>query len=172
MKWLAIILGTLAGLAALITIVGALRPADHEAVVTVRLGAGRDSVWATVTDFASTSQWFKEVSSSERIADIDGRPAWKENYGGFEATIVERERVEGTHVMREILPAGSFSGTWTFDLEGDGAGTRLTITERGHVGNPFFRGMMAFGDETKTARAYAESLGRRLGTPTEVVVAP
>ena len=36
----------------------------------------------------------------------------------------------------------------------DGIGTRLTVIERGHVGNPFFRGMMAFADETRTMRLF------------------
>lgn len=172
MKWLAIILGILAGLAALVTIVGALRPADHEASITVLLDRPRADVWAVVTDFTATPHWFSEVASSERIADIDGSPAWKERFGGFDATLVQRERGEGTRIVREILPSGSFSGTWAFDLADDGAATRLTVTERGHVGNPFFRGLMAFADETRTMRQYVEALGRKLGTPAEVVAVP
>jgi uncharacterized protein YndB with AHSA1/START domain len=168
MKWLAIGLGTLVGLALLITIVGAVRPADHTASITVRLDRPRAEVWATITDFTGTPVWFSEVKSSERIADVDGRPAWKENVGGFDATLVERERVEGTRIAREILPSGSFSGTWTYELADDGTGTRLTITERGHVGNAFFRGMMVFMDPTKTMRQYAEALGARLGVPARV----
>ena len=125
-----------------------------------------------VTDFTAVPQWFSEVASSERIADIDGRPAWRERFGGFDATLVERERVDGTRIVREILPSGSFSGTWTYELADDGAGTRLTLTERGHVGNPFFRGMMILFDNTKTMRAYTEALTRRLGTTAEVIVTP
>jgi uncharacterized protein YndB with AHSA1/START domain len=165
MKWLALVLGVLAGIAAILTVVGALRPADHTASVTVRLARPRAEVWTVVTDFTAYPQWFREVAASERIADIGGQPAWKERFGGFEATLVERERVEGERIVREILPAGSFSGTWTYELADEGAGTRLTVTERGHVGNPFFRGMMAFSDETRTMRLFTEALGAKLGVP-------
>jgi len=171
MKWLVLVVGVLAGLVAVVAVAGAFRPADHVASLTVRLGAPRDSVWAAVTDFTGTPRWFDGVRSSERVADVDGRPAWKENFGGFDATLVERERVERTRVVREILPSGSFSGTWTYELADDGAGTRLAITERGHVGNPLFRGMMVFSDETKTMRRYAEALARRLATTLEVATA-
>jgi len=167
MKWLALVVGVLIGIGAVITIVGALRPADHTAAITVRLAKPRGEVWAVVTDFAAQPQWFSEVTASERIADIDGRPAWKERFGGFEATLVQRERVEETRIVREVLPSGSFSGTWAYDLADDGAGTRLTITEQGHVGNPFFRGMMAFTDPRATMRKYAAALGTRLGVAVE-----
>ena len=167
MKWLALVLGVLVGIAAVITVVGALRPADHRASITVRLAKPQSEVWAVVTDFTAYPQWFREVSASERIADIDGQPAWKERFAGFEATLVQRERVDGTRIVREILPSGSFSGTWTYELADEGAGTRLTVTEHGHVGNPFFRGMMAFSDETRTMRLFVEALGTKLGVPVE-----
>jgi uncharacterized protein YndB with AHSA1/START domain len=172
MKWLALVLGVVVGIAAIITVVGLLRPADHVASVTVRLGVPRDSVWAVVTDFTAQPQWFAEVTASERIADIGGQPAWKEKFGGFDATLVQRERVEGTRIVREVLPSGSFSGTWSYDLADDGTGTRLTVTEHGHVGNPFFRGMMVVMDPRATMRTYVAALGRRLGTPVEDVPAP
>ncbi len=172
MKWIGLVLGVLVGIGAVITVVGLLRPADHVAAITVRLAAPRDRVWAVVTDFTAQPQWFGEVTASERIADIDGQPAWKERFGGFDATLVQRERVEGTRIVREVLPSGSFSGTWSYDLADDGAGTRLTVTEHGHVGNPFFRGVMAVMDPRATMRAYVAALGSRLGVPVEEVPAP
>jgi hypothetical protein len=66
-------------------------------------------------------------------------------------------------MIKEILPGGAFHGSWTWELAPEGAGTRLTITERGTVENPFYRGMMAFRDEAKSARDYAAALARRLG---------
>jgi hypothetical protein len=69
--------------------------------------------------------------------------------------------------VKEILPGGFFHGSWTWELAGEGDGTQLTITERGTVENPFFRGMMIFHDNTKSARLYAEALGKRLGVGVE-----
>lgn len=65
-----------------------------------------------------------------------------------------------TRIADSDLP---FGGSWTFELEPEGAATRLTITENGEVYNPFFRFMarFVFGHEG-TARAYLEDLRRRL----------
>ena len=164
MKWLAIILGTLVGLAVIVTLVGAMRPADHTASITVRLGKPRADVWAVIADAEHMPAWFSEAKSVERVADIDGRPTYHERYGGWTATVVIRESVDGQRLVREIQPGGGFSGSWTIELADDGPGTRLTITERGHVPNAFFRGMMMFVSDTKTMRQYAEALARKLGT--------
>lgn len=162
MKWLLIVAGVVASLIAILFIVGSLRPKDHVASITVRLAAPDTSIWAVVSDFARVPEWFRGVTSATRIADVDGRPAWREQYGGFAVTNVVRTWDPPRTLMREILPEGSFSGTWTIELTPDGAGTSVTITEHGHVGNPLFRAMMMFSDPTKTMRAYAAALTEKL----------
>ena len=162
MKWALIIVGALVALAAIAFMVGSLRPADHAASITVRLAQPDSVVWATVSDFPKVPEWFTDVESVERVADVDGQPAWREKYGGFTVTNVVRVWNPPRKIVREILPSGSFSGTWTIELAPDGAGTTLTITEHGHVGNPLFRAMMMFGDNEKTMRAYAAALEKRL----------
>jgi uncharacterized protein YndB with AHSA1/START domain len=164
MKWLGIIVGTLAGLCLIVIIVGALRPADHTARVAVTIDKPRADVWAVIADAEHMPSWFTEAKSVERIADIDGKPTYHEQYGGWTATVVIRESVEGQRLVREIQPGGGFSGSWTMELADAGAGTRLTITERGHVNNPLFRGMMVFVSDTRTMRQYADALARKLGT--------
>ncbi len=165
MKWVLIVLAALIALAALVVVVGALRPKSHVASYTVVLAAPPDRVWATIADVEHTPEWVPDIRKVERLPDHDGRPSWRENFGGFEATTVIAVSEPPRRLVKEILPSGPFYGSWTWELapEGGGAGTRLTITERGTVENPFFRGMMVFHDNTRTARDYAAALGRRLG---------
>lgn len=168
MKWVLIIVGGLVGLALVIVIVGAMRPKSHIASRTFRLGKPPADVWAVVSDYARLPEWFSEVSKMERLPDRDGKMVWRETYGGsFTATVVTTEWVEQQRIVREILPEGPFYGTWTIELAPDSNGTRLTVTERGTVDNPFFRGMMVFHDNAKTLTQYAEALARRLGTAIE-----
>jgi hypothetical protein len=55
-------------------------------------------------------------------------------------------------------------GTWTHELTPDGSGTRLTITERGWVGNPIFRFVSRFVmGQTATIDSYLHALGKRFG---------
>jgi uncharacterized protein YndB with AHSA1/START domain len=169
MKWVLIVLGTLAALVLLVLIAGLLRPRTHVATRTFRIERPVSDVWAVVSDFSRVPEWFSEVSKVERLTDIDGRPAWRETIGGFEATIVVREEVEPRRIVREILPTGPFWGTWTFELEAQGDATLFTVTENGTVGNPFLRGMMLFSDEHKTMTQYTNALARRLGVEASVV---
>lgn len=168
MKWILIVPAALVGLALLIVVAGLFVPKSHEARVTVRLGKTPPEVWAVVTDFARQPEWNPEISAATPLPDRDGKAVWQEMFGGnFRATVVNVVVEPPTRLVREILPDGPFYGSWTWELAPDGQGTRLTVTERGTVENPFFRGMMVFQDKTKTARGYAAALARRLGTELE-----
>lgn len=161
-KWLLIVLGGLAALIAVIFIIGLLRPATHVASVTVRLPQAPDSVWAVIADVEAQPAWAPMVRAVERLPDDAGRPAYKENYDGFEAFTVITESVAPAKLVKEILPTGPFYGTWTWELSPEDTGTLLVITERGTVANAFFRGMMLFHDNEKSLRDYAAALQRRL----------
>jgi len=162
MKWLFVVAGFLVALVAVLAIIGALRPADHVASITAQLPVSDSSAWAVVSDFEKVPTWFADVTRVERIADVDGKPAYREQYGGFAVTNVVLAWDPPRKLVREILPSGSFSGTWTIELSPDGTGCRITITEHGHVGNPLFRAMMMFADNQKTMRHYVEALRGKL----------
>jgi uncharacterized protein YndB with AHSA1/START domain len=163
MRWILIIIGVLFGLVALVFIVGLLRPKSHTATHTTVLSAPPERVWAEIADVDRAPEWVPEVTKVERLPDRDGRPSYRESFGGFEATTVIRVSEPPRLLVKEIVPGGAFHGSWTWELAPEGTGTRLTITERGTVENPFFRGMMIFHDNTKSARDYATALARRVG---------
>lgn len=164
MKWVLIVIGGLVALIALAAIVGMFMPKGHVATHDMRLPQPPDSVWAVITDFAKQPEWFSEVKSSERAGDVNGHPAWRENYGGFTA-VMETSVWEPPRRLVRVLHSDNsgFRGSWTWELSPDGAGTRLVITERGEVDNPLFRLMGALMDQSATARKYGEALQRRLG---------
>lgn len=164
MKRVLIGVGAIVVLAALTAVIGMMRPKSHEARLTVRLGKPPAEVWTVISDFARLPEWNKAVTQVARQPDREGKAVWTENYDGFHATVVSAVVEPPTRLVREILPEGPFHGSWTWELAPDGVGTRLTIIERGTVDNPFFRGMMVFHDNTKTARDYAAALAGRLGT--------
>ena len=161
-KWLLIILGGLVALAAVIFIIGLLRPASHVASVTIRLPQVPDSVWAVIANIEGQTAWAPMVRAVERLPDNAGRPAYKENYDGFEVLTVVTESVAPAKLVKEILPTGPFYGTWTWELAPEDTGTQLTITERGTVANAFLRGMMLLHDNEKSLRDYVSALQRRL----------
>ena len=167
MKLLLIGVGVLAGLVGLAAVVGALRPKTHTVVHAVTLAANPDRVWATIADVERQPEWLPEITQVERLADRDGKPSYREHFGQFAATTVVTVSEPPQRLVKEILPGGPFSGSWTWALEPEGEGTRLTITEQGTVENPLFRAMMIFHDNTKSARDYADALAKRLGVGIE-----
>jgi uncharacterized protein YndB with AHSA1/START domain len=168
MKILLIVVSVLAAVVALAALIGALRPATHVARHVVVLAAGPDRVWAEIADVERQPEWVPEIAKVERLPDRDGKPSYREHFGGFEATTVIAESDPPRRLVKEILPTGPFYGSWTWELAAEGEGTRLTITEQGTVPNPLFRAMMIFHDNTKAAREYADALARRLGVGIEV----
>ncbi len=162
-KWIVIIVGALIVLAGAAWFAGSRQPVGHTASVVIDLSFPPESVWAVITDFAATPSWFDGVKSSERIADIGGNPAWREDFGGFKVDMETRASQPPRHLERVVhSTSAGFRGSWTWDLEPTASGTKLTITERGEVDNPFFRLMMSFGDPSATARQYGAALERRL----------
>ena len=162
MQWLVIAVAVLVGLAVLVLIIGWLRPKTHVASHSALLPAPPARVWSEIADVDRSPEWVPGITRVERLRDSEGRPSYRESFGGFQAVTVVTVLEPPRRMVKEILPGGPFHGSWTWELVPEGDGTRLTITERGTVENPFFRGMMLFQDPTKSARQYAGALARRL----------
>ena len=134
MKWIVIIVAIVLVPVILIAIIGATRPMDHVATVTATLAASDSAVWA----------------------------ALQQDIAGFDTKTVIKESVARHRLVREVLPGQGYSGSWTYELAPEGTGTRLTITERGHVSNPVFRFFMMFMDPRATMRKYVAALEQKL----------
>ena len=139
-KWLLIVFGALAGLIAVVYVIGMLLPQDHRAAVTFDVGRSPEEVWQYITEIDRFPTWRPDVDLVEMLPASDGLPAWTEHGpGGTLPLYVESMEAPRRLIVRigEGLP---FGGTWTYDLDPVGpTSTRVTITEDGEVYSPIFR---------------------------------
>jgi uncharacterized protein YndB with AHSA1/START domain len=135
------ILGLAAG--AIVTGIGYSLPVAHVATHDVVVNAAPDVVFARISDPAGYRGWRPDLESVEILGTDPLR--WRERSGGdvitYEATERSAPQRFVTRIADESLP---FGGTWTWELQPQGTGTRVTITERGEVYNPLFRFMSRF----------------------------
>jgi hypothetical protein len=163
------IMGTIVAVVAIALVVGARLPREHIATVRVRLAASPQVVWSVLADPLSATQWRKDLKRVEKVADINGHAAWKEESGFGIITYELTESTEGvsrtTRIADENLPYG---GQWEYRLLAAGAGTDLMVTERGFVKPALFRFMSRyiFG-YTATMQGILAELGTKLGERVE-----
>ncbi len=148
---------------------GALQPVEHRASSRILLQQPPEAIWAAVSDFEGWPAWNSEVASVRRGENRDGKPVWivAGEWGDF-PSIVEVFEPPGTMVTR--IPGDAelgFRGTWTYEIEPDGTGSRVGITERAEVDSPLFRAMMLLWDPHETLEQYLRDLGKKFGEEVE-----
>jgi uncharacterized protein YndB with AHSA1/START domain len=165
-KWLLIVMGTLAIVFALMAIVGLFVSREHRATSSITLRQPADSVWKVVRDIGGTPAWFSAMEKSERLPDRNGHEVWREKMSGFDVPIIVLESTPSRRLVTQIDPQAraAFGGTWTYELIPDSGGTRVSVTETGWIGNPVFRFMSRFllgyyGSLDKYLRALAKRFG-------------
>jgi uncharacterized protein YndB with AHSA1/START domain len=162
MKWLLMIVGALAGLIAVMFVIGKLLPVAHTASRSVELKAPPEKIWQLLTQFADYPQWRKELKQVEMVNE----KTWKgiDSHGeSITFALQEAQTFEKmvTVIADKNLP---FGGSWMFALKANAATTTLTITENGEVYNPLFRFMSKFiFGHTATLEKYLENLKSALG---------
>lgn len=166
MRWLLVALAVIAGLVLVVVAVGYALPVRHVASVAATIPAPPDSVWAAVASPETYQSWHPGVSRVEILPPMDGRVAWRETGKdgsiSYVAVASEPPRRFVARITDRDLP---FGGSWEWQLAPDGAGTRVTVTERGEVYNPIFRFVSRFViGHTKTLTDYVKALGRRFGS--------
>ena len=164
MKWLLVSVAVLVVVIAAVAVIGLLLPRDHVATTTAHIDAPPDSVWRALTDVSDYPRWRTGVKSVD-VLSTEGALRWREHTSDgtitFERAEEEPPRRLASRISDETLP---FGGTWTYDLEPETNGTRLTITERGYVTNPIFRFMSRFiFGHHRTQEDFHHALGRRFG---------
>jgi hypothetical protein len=75
-KWILIIVAAIAGLIAIMAIIGALLPKRHVASRTAKFSTDAETIWKTMTDFASVPSWWPEVKEMNRLPDRNGHEVW------------------------------------------------------------------------------------------------
>src|SRR4051794_9189168 len=133
MKWLLIVVGILAGVVVIVTVIGATLPQNHVATRSAHLSVPADKVWSIVTEPQAYPSWRSDVASVEMLSGPDGgNVSWREvsprgNKLAFDATIVEAPSHFVTVIADKDIP---FGGSWDYRIAPDGTGSRITITEK------------------------------------------
>lgn len=164
MKWVLLALGVVVGAALVTYVVGLFVAREHSASVRTRVRQTPETIHDTIADFEHAPSW-RSGTRVQRIDPIDGKPAFvEETKQGSVRYVVEASERPHRHVLRIADDALPYGGTWTFAVEPDSDGTRVTITEDGFVKPPIFRALarFVFGYHA-TMEGYLRDLGRKFG---------
>jgi len=176
MKWLLLVVLLLVAIAGVAAFIGSRLPRDHVASVRATHAAPPEAIWALIGNPATYASWRTDAKSIELLPAVDGRAAWREKTSNGTIEYVMAEAVPGRRMTTRITTTGlPYGGQWEFSLEPAGAGTALTITERGFVNPPLFRFMARFlFGYTSSMEAYHRALGAKLSAPVtpEVIATP
>lgn len=165
MKWALWILGAIAAIIVIVTLIGMALPRNHIASRSAKFRASPDSLWAVIVDTRAFPAWRSDVKKVDELPPVNGKRSWTETGKTGSITYVAEEEQKPvklvTRIVNQDLP---FGGRWIQSLAPDGSGTRLTITEDGWISNPIFRFVAHFViGETATMESYLRALGKRLG---------
>jgi len=145
MRYLFWTLAALLALVAVVTVIGYLLPVAHTASRDAVIAAPPADVYATISDVERYPQWWPEIARVEMLPADSGRVRFREHMtSGPVVMEVDQAVVPTRFVTRIADPDQPFGGTWTIEFAPEGAGTRVTITERGEVYNPIFRFLSRF----------------------------
>jgi uncharacterized protein YndB with AHSA1/START domain len=142
-------------------------PREHSVRSKVTIIAAPDTVFKAIRNIGTTSTWWSDMKSSRRLTSGRGE-TWEENMGPAGVITVVISRVEPPKSMVHTIveeEGQGWGGTWTYQVDATGAGTEVTITEKGYIESPFFRVMMKFRGAYRTIDSYLTSLGAHFGEP-------
>lgn len=175
LKWIVLVVLLLAATAGVAALVGSRLPRDHVATVRATYAAPPAALWALMGNPATYASWRTDAKAIELLPLVDGKAAWRETTSDGVIDYQMAESDPGRRMVTRITSTGlPYGGQWEFSLEPAGAGSVLTITERGFVNPAIFRFMARylFG-YTSSLEGYHRVLGEKLGSPvTPEVVAP
>ncbi|HEV7921356.1 MAG TPA: SRPBCC family protein [Thermoanaerobaculia bacterium] len=160
MKIALIIIGSLVALlvmaGAVLALIGSRLPRHHVATCSQHFASPPAAVYAAIHDFASYGKWRKDVKRVELLSAT----RFREHGARGSVTYEVMEDVAGRKLVTRIVDLDlGYSGSWTHELEPDGGGTLLRITENGEVSNPLFRFLSRFVfGQTATMDAYLAAL--------------
>jgi hypothetical protein len=171
MRWILWIGGGLAGLVALMALIGAMLPLRHSASRRAKFRVSPEALHAVI---AGPPDWRTGVKSFGALPDVGGRKRWWEE--DTHKQKITFELVEDSPPARMVTRIADrslpFGGTWTFDISpaADG-GSELSIREDGEVYNVIFRFMARFiFGYTGTIETYLHDLGAKFGQPVHVEI--
>jgi uncharacterized protein YndB with AHSA1/START domain len=164
MKWLLIVILSIAGILILIVVTGALLPQKHTDSRTVSLHHPAETVWSLIS---APPNWRPDITHYQELPPHEGHRMWRETDKHNQT--ITYEAIESTPPHRLVTkiadPSLPFGGTWTYEIAPAGDSCTLTITENGEVYNPLFRFVSHFIiGQTATLDNYLKALNAKLGS--------
>jgi hypothetical protein len=164
MLWLWILLAVVGAIAAAIVVLGMTQPRGHVAIVRATFARPPAELFAAISDHVGQKSWRADLKSIEMLPPQQGKAVFRETTGFGPMTLIVDEstppRRYVTRILDESLP---FGGAWTYELEPNGAGAQLTITEAGEIKSFLFRALSPFFSKTATIEGYLKALGGKFG---------
>jgi len=164
MKWLLIVVLSLAGLLIVIVIIGALLPQKHRVTRTITLHQPAEVVWNLIS---GPPTWRPDIRKYQELPPHEGHRMWREADKHDQTITYETVESSPPHrlVNRIADPKLPFGGTWTYEIAPAAAGCSLTVTEDGEVYNPLFRFVSRFiMGHAATIDTYFKDLQAKLGS--------
>lgn len=135
MYWILFVMGAAVSIVVAVIVGGLVTPKSHAVARTVTLRAAPATVWEIVRDVGSYATWRPDVEST-RVEGAEWQEFSTRRTLRFGVADEQPPHRFVARILDDDLP---FTGEWTWMLEPSGRGTRVTLTERGDVGNPLFR---------------------------------
>ena len=171
MKWVLIILGVIAAIAAIVVVIGLLLPEKHVASRKAVIRQSPETIWSALTTIREFPSWRSDLTSVELLPERDGHPLWIEHGSNGDITMERMEAVPMQRLVGRIADSSlAFGGRWIYELRPVEGGTEIAITEEGEVYNPFFRFMSRFiFGHASSLEDYLEDLGKKYGEKSQIV---
>jgi uncharacterized protein YndB with AHSA1/START domain len=157
MRWLGWGLAGVAGVVAILLVVGWSRPPEVTAKAGVEINRPAGEVWEFLSKMENLPRWSAEV---EEVVKISEQPLKYRvgGMGGFSETeylVLEPPR---RFVTKMAMPAMGFSGVWDIRVEPLGSGARVTTEAKLRISNPLMRAIGAFMNADAAEQATLEDL--------------
>ena len=171
MRWLIYTITVLAGLIVLAIVgvfgIGALLPEEQTVTRSVVITKPPEVVWQTITDYAAAPTWRPQVRSVERLADQNGRAAWRVTDNNGDAVTMEVvDAVPPRRLVDHFTDSpDSNDVVWEFAIAPLASDTQVTITERARISKPYVRFLWRFVFGAKFPDDYLVALARKFGDP-------
>lgn len=154
--------GSLA-LAATVAGGGVLLPVEHVTSGTAVFNRSPETVWRVLTDLDGMPLWRSDLTTVERLPDHGGKTVWLEiRPNGSQVVELSREEPPFRLVMQGAEAGRASYPVRTFELATTEWGTRVTITERAEVPNPFLRVLIRLDPGHSAVRRLLRDLDQRL----------
>ena len=166
MRWLAIGLGIVLGIAVILAGIGYSMPNAHVAQVQADFRASSEAVYAILSDIEDWPQWHPSVTELTPVDAGADQPTWRIS-GPDGSMVITLTGEQAPRRFTTLADGGMFIGRWTYDVSPRANGTRVTITEEARIDNLLIRGVTVFRNKTATMERLLRALGEQLGERVE-----